>query len=270
VGKGLIAMIVKELAKNILYIENAFPDAQKFINNVEEFDKVSETYSVIPKWQDWHDGIPYQDKDGVWQTSLHNYSTGKQKPFNWNRSGEWPVKEVELTEAHTLVKSTVDLINDQYLKVLDIWYDKTGNKKLDYVSKNYLLRKYDVGGAIGPHIDKNTELARNTMDWSALFYLSDGYEGGEITFLEQKISIKPAAGSALIFPCVAPHEAKIVISGTKYYIFMTIHSEFGHTVSIGENYSPYNLKIIEDRGDLTHPAYISMLESGGSPTKKLL
>jgi hypothetical protein len=258
-------MIVKELAKDILYIENAFPDAKKFIDTIEKLDNVPETYSVIPKWEDWHDSEPHQDKDGNWKTSYHDYSTGKQKPFNWNRNCEWPVKEPKLTEAHNLVESTINLIHEPYLKVLDIWYDKTGNKKLDHVSKNYLLRKYNICGAIGPHIDKNIELARNTMDWSVLFYLSDGYEGGEITFLEQNISLKPAAGSALIFPCITPHEAKMVVSGTKYYIFMTIHSEFGHTVSIGENYSRYNFKILQDRGDLTHPAYVSMLESGGNP-----
>jgi hypothetical protein len=263
-------MIIKELAENIFYVENAFPDAQKFIDNVEELDKAPEAYPVIPKWEDWHDGIPYQDESGAWQVSPHSWTTGKQKPFNWNRSEEWPVKEIELTDAHKLTKPTIDLINDQYLKVLDVWYEKTGNKKLDYVSKNYLLRKYDVGGAIGPHIDKNIKLARNTMDWSVLFYLSDDYEGGEITFLDQNISFKPSAGSALIFPCVAPHEANIVVSGTKYYIFMTIHSEFGHTVSIGENYAPFNSKILEDRGDLTHPAYISMMDGNSDSIKNPL
>ncbi len=263
-------MIVKELAKNILYIENAFPDAKKFIDNVEKFDSISETYSVIPKWEDWHDSIPYQDDSGKWQTAYHDYPKGKAKPFNWNRSGVWPIKDIELTDAHKLVESTINLIHEPYLKILDVWYDKTVNKQLDYISKNYLLRKYNVGGAIGPHIDKNINLARNTMDWSVLFYLNDNYEGGEITFLEQNISFRPSAGSALIFPCVALHEAKEVISGTKYYIFMTIHSEFGHTVSIGENYSPYNFKILTDRGDLTHPAYISMMEAGGNPINRPL
>jgi hypothetical protein len=254
-------MIVNDLSEDIIYIENAFPDAKKFIDNIEKFDDIAEVHSVIPKWQDWHDGEPYQNENGEWLISYHDYSTGKQKPFDWNRSSEWPVEDVEQTMAHSLVRSTIDLIHNPYLEVLDIWYDKTGNKKLDHVSKNYLLRKYNVGGEIGPHIDKNIELPRNTMDWSVLFYLNDEYEGGKITFLNKNISFKPSAGSALIFPCVEPHQAEMVVSGTKYYIFMTIHSEFGHTVSIGENYARYNVKIIENRGDFDHPAYISMMEN---------
>jgi predicted 2-oxoglutarate/Fe(II)-dependent dioxygenase YbiX len=53
---------------------------------------------------------------------------------------------------------------------------------------------------------------------SAVLYLNDDYEGGELNFKDQNITIKPEAGSIVIFPSVAPfyHESKEIISGNKY------------------------------------------------------
>ena len=256
-------MIIHELPGNILYIENVFPKAQDFIDSIEAIDSNPESHSVIPAWQDWYDSTPVQhegEDNTKWDRVLDNYTKGKQKLFDWDRSISnyntvWPKPNYVFDdEAHRLAKPIIDLINEPYLEILDIWSKKNyNNKKLDYVSKNYFLRKYHVGGAIGSHIDKNINNPLNTMDWSVLFYLNDKYKGGEIIFPELDIKIKPSAGSAIFFPCTAVHIAEPVTSGEKYYIFMVIHSEFGYSSGLGEEYHTLNELILEYNGVKDHP-----------------
>lgn len=253
-------MLIKELPGNILYIENLFEEADRFVSNIEKLELNPLSHSVIPPWGDWYDSVPDKDQNGRWITIPDNYSKGKQKLLDWDRSFDygdsWPRIEPDFDDdAHNLVRDTVDLIHKPYLKALDVWYEKTGNPKLDKVSKNYLLRKYKSGGAIGPHIDKNIENPLNTMDWSVLFYLNDGYEGGDIVFPDFDITISPSAGSALFFPCTTVHEAKEVTSGEKYYIFMVIHSEFKHSTALSEPYHLVNQIILENNGLVDHPVY---------------
>jgi len=246
---------------NILYIEDAFPHAKDFIDQIESHDQNPETYAVIPLWEEWRDSRPVktQGSDIGWDKEVDSYSKGSQKLFDWDRSATnynlvWPKPKYEFTDnAHILVEGTIDLIDKPYHDILNVWCEKTGNNRLEYVSKNYFLRKYKVGGAIGAHIDKNINNPLNTMDWSVLFYLNDDYEGGEINFPELDITIKPSAGSALIFPCTAVHVAKEVKKGEKYYIFMVIHSEFGYSSGLGEEYHQMNELILKHNGITDHP-----------------
>jgi hypothetical protein len=246
-------MIVHQLSKDILYIENAFEKAQEFVNKIEEFEEQKEMHTVIPGWEDWRDGEPYQDENGKWQTSYHDYAKGKQKLFNWNRSSTffnriWPIPEDSFTDyAHQKSSPVIDLIHKPYLEVLDIWYSKTGHNKLDYVSKNYTLKKYNTGGDIDIHVDKNIDDKHSTMDYTALFYLTDNYDGGEIEFPDINIKLKPSAGSALIFPTTMPHRALEVLAGDKYFIFMYIHTKFGHTTSLYEEWFGLNEAILKHR-----------------------
>jgi hypothetical protein len=253
-------MKITEFPGDIFYIEEAFPQAQEFIENIERFNDDPKTHSVIPPWVDWVDGRPVNpsNNNSHWDNKLDPYSKGKQKLFNWdltesNFNQVWPrPKYVFEDDEHKMIESTIDMIDKPYHEILKFWYEKTGNDPLDHVSKNYFLRKYNVGGMIGPHIDKNADNPLNTMDWSALFYLNDDYEGGEISFPDLDITIKPTAGSALVFPCTAMHLAKAVISGEKYYIFMVIHSEFGHSNALTERYHDMNELILKHKGITDH------------------
>lgn len=253
-------MKITEFPGNIFYIEDAFPQAQEFIENIEKFDKDPLTHSVIPAWVDWKDGRPTnptEDKSH-WDNKVDNFSKGKQKLFDWDRTISnnnqvWPRPEyVFEDDAHKMVESTIDMIDKPYKEILKFWSEKTGNDPLEHVSKNYFLRKYHVGGEIGPHIDKNAENPQNTMDWSVLFYLNDNYVGGEIDFPDLGVSIKPTAGSAIVFPCTAMHLAKRVEQGEKYYIFMVIHSEFGHSNALTEPYHDMNELILKHKGITDH------------------
>lgn len=83
----------------------------------------------------------------------------------------------------------------------------------------YDLLRYEEGQAYGLHADACSARAPGRL-LSVLIYLNDDYEGGELYFPRQDVTIKPVAGTMVIFPSIAthPHEAKPVTRGTKYAI----------------------------------------------------
>lgn len=81
------------------------------------------------------------------------------------------------------------------------------------------ISKYIKGAAMGPHIDRDDRPnVQPTM--SAVLYLNDDYEGGELSFGNQNVEIKPEAGSIIIFPSAEPfyHESKPVLEGEKFIV----------------------------------------------------
>ena len=77
---------------------------------------------------------------------------------------------------------------------------------------------------MGPHADGydgNTDLA-----FSMVEYLNDDYEGGEISFPNHNITIKPEKGSLIMFPSQDPfvHEVKPIISGDRYMSTISLWS----------------------------------------------
>jgi predicted 2-oxoglutarate/Fe(II)-dependent dioxygenase YbiX len=52
--------------------------------------------------------------------------------------------------------------------------------------------------------------------FTTVTYLNDDYEGGEIEFTDLNISLKPKAGSTIMFPASVKHQVKEVLSGVRY------------------------------------------------------
>jgi predicted 2-oxoglutarate/Fe(II)-dependent dioxygenase YbiX len=72
------------------------------------------------------------------------------------------------------------------------------------------------------HFDGGTTSGRSI---SAVFYLNDDYEGGEIEFVHYGVKIKPKSGSLILFPSnyAYAHIAHEVTKGTKYAIVTWVH-----------------------------------------------
>jgi predicted 2-oxoglutarate/Fe(II)-dependent dioxygenase YbiX len=72
------------------------------------------------------------------------------------------------------------------------------------------------------HFDGTTQSGRSI---SAVFYLNDDYEGGEVEFVNYGVKIKPKAGSLILFPSnyAYSHIAHKVTKGTKYAIVTWVH-----------------------------------------------
>lgn len=86
-----------------------------------------------------------------------------------------------------------------------------------YIGEPYILLRYLKGNSFAQHYDGGTQTKRCV---SAVFYLNDNYDGGEIEFTNFNLKIKPKAGTLILFPSnyAYKHTAHPVISGIKYSI----------------------------------------------------
>lgn len=78
------------------------------------------------------------------------------------------------------------------------------------------LYRYGPGERHGTHWDTVVELADGVRSLLTLvFYLNDGFEGGDTDFPELNIRVVPRAGRALLFQHRILHEAMAVRAGEK-------------------------------------------------------
>ena len=82
--------------------------------------------------------------------------------------------------------------------------------------EGYQLLRYGEGTEYKSHFDGG--LAGINRVISAICYLNDDYNGGEIEFVNFKVKIKPEPGMLILFPSNFPytHIAHPVTKGTKY------------------------------------------------------
>jgi hypothetical protein len=83
--------------------------------------------------------------------------------------------------------------------------------------------RYRVGQRFAPHFDgayfrPPTGTGREESLLTVLFYLNDGFEGGETKILDWDVVVVPKKGSALVFTHAILHEGCAVSSGAKYVL----------------------------------------------------
>lgn len=110
-------------------------------------------------------------------------------------------------------------ISDSIRKNLDPLVDDYSNYFDFNIShkERYNILKYEEGDFFLEHEDDN---GSNERTVSFVYYINDDYEGGEITFRLQDLTIKPKAGQLLVFPSNSNfrHSISEVTSGTRYCI----------------------------------------------------
>jgi|11BtaG_2_1085332.scaffolds.fasta_scaffold00033_50 predicted 2-oxoglutarate/Fe(II)-dependent dioxygenase YbiX len=267
-------MRVNELDYGVIYIEDALPNAAEFMRVIEEHDTNADLYPVIPAWEEWYDGGPVRTEDGWKQIVEHTHEShrGRAKHFDWdlNENQHWPRKQTtpDFSKAHNLADKIINLIEPDYIKALDVWAGITGNTMPAYITRNYCLREYRTGGAMGAHIDKNIENPINTMDWTALLYLNDDYEGGDLSFHARSpeeldalgtdynkhadFFLSPKAGSIVMLPCTVTHAVSEITAGNKAYLFLFMHTKTNITSGLGEPYYPINDAIERHQKEMNH------------------
>ena len=249
-------MKINELKDNVLYIENALPKAAEFIDQIHTHNRNPDIFRVIPQWEDWWDGGPVKSENG-WQqvyTDQEGQWRGAVKYFDWDltensQNNVWPRVAVEpnFSKAHMLAGEIINLIEPDYIQALRVWAELTNNTMPEYITRNYCLRKYRTGAAMGTHIDRNTDNPNNTMDWTALLYLNDNYEGGELYFPGTDTHLSPSAGSIVFLPCLLEHACLEITKGEKYYIFTFMHTDYATATALGEPYHALNDAITKFR-----------------------
>ena len=236
------------LHDKVLYIEDAFPDVAEFLSALEEQDSRGDLEGIIPQWSKWaEDGdrewIPVKTEREAAQQALLRGNTRITKLVDWDitineDNTHWPRVEVDsnYSHSHESAYKILEMIDKPYKKALDIWADTFDRPKPSYISKNYCIRKYKTGADMVAHIDRNLANPEATMDWTALIYLNDNYEGGDLVFPDYDIKIKTKAGSIIFFPTDVMHSVEKITEGNKTYLFMFIHSNNDISTALGEPY----------------------------------
>jgi predicted 2-oxoglutarate/Fe(II)-dependent dioxygenase YbiX len=154
-------------------------------------DAFASESTPITKWFEW--GSSSNDDS-------NKYVFGEQKRFDHNRC----LSDYEY----------IDVYNKLYNPVLSASNHYADKHAIDIGTMAPLsLSRYFEGKTMGSHTESDE---RPTI--SVVMYLNDNYEGGELYFREQGVTIKAKSGDIVIFPSKTPffHESRPIISGTKY------------------------------------------------------
>ncbi|MGB3692087.1 MAG: 2OG-Fe(II) oxygenase [Spirulinaceae cyanobacterium] len=86
------------------------------------------------------------------------------------------------------------------------------------LSPYFRFYKYIEGQKFKIHQDGRQNVEGNETLFTLLVFLSEGFKGGETKFRQERISVKPKTGKALIFEHRLWHKGCVLESGIKYVI----------------------------------------------------
>lgn len=101
------------------------------------------------------------------------------------------------------------------LAALGPYQEKHGIDDMELWHEPYNILRYRTGQEYKAHYDGSTASGRTV---SAIIYLNNEFEGGEVEFVNYGVKIKPEPGMLLLFPSnyAYRHIAHPVTDGTKY------------------------------------------------------
>ena len=200
--KQFVMFDLKVLAPDIWYWENALSFPEYLPAFINEIDEHPESYSRISKWENWT------------ASNDSNIVYGKTKVINRNNlkatTGSDIVDKKTLYIANSFLMA-FQMCTDRYLDARKLDKNKY-NLSLDRIP----IKAWNEGQSMGPHFDGQD--GNKDLAFSLVAYVNDDYEGGEISFPNHNVTIKPKAGSLIMFPSQEPyiHEVKPIVSGTRY------------------------------------------------------
>jgi alkylated DNA repair dioxygenase AlkB len=189
-------VIPKIFADRICYYEKAINNPNNIVELLETSDNQLKNDELISPWHEWS----ASETEGK-----EKYIFGHKKYTDDSKTN---TSSKVVSYIYTTIKSALDAAGIDYAQRFNI----------EYVEPESIgISKYKVGAEMGPHVDYYGEPDIEPL-MSAVMYLNDDYDGGGLRFPKQNITIKPSAGSILVFPSVEPfyHEPLPVIFGTKY------------------------------------------------------
>ena len=226
----------KKLHDDVFYYEDVIEDPERLVRLIEELDEDESVQSVIPEWGFWfsnsEDGHSFGSKKDFNLEALANLDSDRKEDV------EWVVAQL---------RAAVENVARAY-------YKDHGDEGEPNISPFAGMMKYRPGCDMGAHFD--AQAGDESLKYSIVVYANDNYEGGELSFIIRPydlrnpknthlqprkdanhpdnkdlvdFTIKPKAGSALIFPSVHPykHQVHTIKSGDKYmFPGFVFHDEF--------------------------------------------
>jgi len=186
----------------IFYFKNAIPNHKNIINFISNNNN-----KFISDWFEWKE---------------FQYRGGR----NYGFSKEIHGCIADNSEAGTYVKEILNGINS----ACDIYKQKNKIKNSRQWETDFPILKYHkfeiqdekkvLGGELSAHLDHPDP--NYTEEHTILVYYNDDFSGGELFFNELNKTIKPEAGSIIIFQSVDPltlHSTYPITEGSKYFTF---------------------------------------------------
>jgi hypothetical protein len=176
----------------IAVYENVWPNSQNVIKQIE-----AETSD---------------NTSGMYFKRAGTFDEGANQ--DWRTNYVCPITEIAECTANPVAQQ----VHNQYRMILNatvMGYARTFGIAERFWQCGYDLLKYSGGQEYKTHYDSGPAMRRMI---TALCYLNDDYEGGEIEFPNFNVKIKPQPGMLILFPSTFPyaHKAYPVTDGTKY------------------------------------------------------
>lgn len=178
----------------ILLIKDAFPNSQRLLECAES----------LPLWTP-----AAVVGDGEQDTTAEYASRRGNDVMNINGLIHTALKEFE--------KGLQESIHSGVARYLAT----AGNIRLSS-DLGFELLRYGQGQRYSEHVDSmpGSSSIYGQRQLSAVLYLNDDFEGGELHFTRQGLTYNPEAGSLVVFPSnfCFPHASLPVLNGTKYAV----------------------------------------------------
>jgi hypothetical protein len=134
----------------------------------------------------------------------------------------------EDNELGIYLKTKVDNVITEYI-------NRSKKNINDYIVKDYFpLSNWKIGIELPPHIDtiKNEEEETHNPRpiINCLLYLTDDYDGGDLIFPDINVSMKPKAGSVVVFDSDFRHGVNAVLDGDRKTIEFHLYSIYSEDI----------------------------------------
>lgn len=178
-----------KFSDKILYYKNALPDIYNLVKDLDTYqEQYNKSSSWIGSWEEWTSNNDPEDIYGEQRTGYFNGPSGASD----NILHEYSEYDSKSRAIAVSVKEALDSLVLDYAK-------NTDTVNHGYLPNTFFIRKYRPEKGMGEHFDKYPG-DENETTLSAVIYVNDDYNDGEIEFPEYELSIKPEAGSILFFP----------------------------------------------------------------------
>jgi len=209
-------MRVIDHGNEIVEFAGFIKNPQNIIENLLALDEDESLHQVLTPFEEWKEGS--HNENGEFE---YNVVKGRKKLVHWDTAQHY------YPEAAKVVKELVlDPICVPFDECIEI-YSSIVDVKPEPASRNLDIRVYSPGEGLRPHGDINNRIQNQ---YSFVIYLNDDYTGGELTFVEEKVTISPEAGTIVAFPSLSVHEALPTIEGLKWHIPYFWYLGFGRVM----------------------------------------
>lgn len=201
------------LADGMIYYKNAVPDPYGIIGKIETLEEkrklaIGYNSTSVKPWTVW-------DYDnGLEQRTVFCYQKFLPDPKDIDINDTFYNEQMEISST---LFSSLDNTLEHYFSI----YPFAKNAIKSREDMMHVL-KYEKSGFLPKHSDHG----KSSRVLSVLLYLNDDYEGGEISWPDISLTLKPEAGSIVYFPSnyVFTHEVAPITNGVRYALPNWFHN----------------------------------------------